>query len=259
MDDKTLLARAAAGRVAVNRALAAASPGARLERVEGVEALVTPAVPERSLPNAATLTGPHPDVGALAHGLAALYRGVRVHAWTVWVPPAAASATTGLSAHGHVLDGQPLAMAAVLDDVAPPDDDGLELDPHPRVADLAALNDAAHGFGDGLRRVLAGAPDDAFRLYVARVDGRPASCLFTIDHEDDCIVELVATDAALRGRGLATGLMRRALAEARDRGRHTSTLIATAKGAPIYERLGYRRLQPIEMWERREAPAGAEG
>jgi len=255
MDDETLLARAAAGRVAVNRGLAAASPGARLERVEGVEALVTPAVPERSLPNAATLTGPHPDVAALARGLATLYRGAGVHAWTVWVPPGAASATAGLSRHGHVLDGQPLGMAALLDDVAPPDDDGPELDPSPRTADLAALNDAAHGFGDGFRRLLAGAPDDAFRLYVARVDGRPVSCLFTIDHDDDCIVELVATDAGFRGRGLASGLIRRALADARDRGRHTSTLIATAKGAPVYERLGYRRLAPIEMWERREAPA----
>ena len=92
MDDETLLARVAAGRVAVHRALAAAAPGTRLERVAGVETLVTPAVPERSLPNAAALTGPHPDVDALARGLAALYRGAGVHAWTVWVPPAAAGA-----------------------------------------------------------------------------------------------------------------------------------------------------------------------
>jgi GNAT superfamily N-acetyltransferase len=254
VDDETLLARAAAGRVAVNRAMAAASPGVRLVRVEAVEAIVTPAVPERSLPNAAALTAPHPDAEALARGLADLYRSAGVHAWTVWVPPAAAASTGGLAAHGHVLDGRPLGMAALLDEVAPPVDDGLELDPQPRIADLAALNDAAHGFGDGLRRVLAGTADDALRLYVARVDGRPASCLFTIDHEDDCIVELVATDAACRGRGLASGLMRRALADARERGCRTSTLIATAQGAPVYERLGYRRLAPIEMWERREAP-----
>src|SRR5688500_14773111 len=214
MDDGTLLARAVAARVAVNQALAAAAPGARLERVEGVEALVTPSVPERSLPNAATLTGPHPDVDALARGMATLYRSAGVHAWTVWVPPAAAGVTTGLSAHGHVLDGQPLAMAALLDRVDAPEDDGLDLDPHPRVADLAALNDAAHRIGDAFSRLLAGAPDDALRLYVARVDGRPTSCLFTIDHEDDCIVELVATDAAFRGRGLASSLMRRALADA---------------------------------------------
>ena len=58
-----------------------------------------------------------------------------------------------------------------------------------------------------------------------------------------------------RGRGLATRLLRRALADARARGQASTTLVATAKGAPVYERIGYRSVGRIEMWERREAPA----
>jgi hypothetical protein len=51
--------------------------------------------------------------------------------------------------------------------------------------------------------------------------------------------------------------MRRALADARERGCDVSTLEATVMGRPVYERLGYRVLGTLEMWERRRAaPAG---
>jgi hypothetical protein len=45
--------------------------------------------------------------------------------------------------------------------------------------------------------------------------------------------------------------MARALADAQDRGRLTTTLVATKLGRPVYERLGYRDFGAIEMWERR--------
>ena len=63
--------------------------GHAIVEVEGVEALVSPGAPERSVVNGAVLTGPHDDPTALADGLARLYRGAGVHAWTVWVPPTA--------------------------------------------------------------------------------------------------------------------------------------------------------------------------
>jgi hypothetical protein len=51
--------------------------------------------------------------------------------------------------------------------------------------------------------------------------------------------------------------MRRALADARERGCDVSTLEATVMGRPVYERLGYRTLGALEMGERRRAaPAG---
>ena len=50
----------------------------------------------------------------------------------------------------------------------------------------------------------------------------------------------VATAPEARGRGLASGLMRRALADGRERGNDISTLQATKMGRPVYEGLGYR-------------------
>ena len=94
--------------------------------------------------------------------------------------------------------------------------------------------------------------------YVARHDGRPAACLGIFDHEGDAGVELVGTIPEARGRGLASRLLLKALADARDRGCTISTLQATRAGYPVYARLGYRDFGRVQMWERRKpAPSGA--
>ena len=144
---------------------------------------------------------------------------------------------------------------ALSDDDAADADDDLDLDPAPRLATLAELNDLAYDTGGSFVRAVEGAGDGPLRLYIARDAGQPVTCLLTVDADADCIVDLVTTRADLRGRGLATRLLRRALSDARARGQDSTTLVATAKGAPVYERIGYRRLGPIQMWERREAPA----
>ena len=243
-------------RAAFHRALAASIPAVRVDEIEGVEALISPGAPERSVVNAAILTRPHADPAALAEGLARAYRGAGVHAWTVWVPPGATASTSGLEAAGHAFDGEPVGMWRALsdDDLAEQDGD-LDLDPAPRLATLAELNDLAYGTGGSFVRAVEGACDGPLRLYIARDGGRPVACLLTLDADADCIVDLVTTRADLRGRGLATRLLRRALSDARARGQDSTTLVATAKGAPVYERMGYHRLGPIQMWERREAPA----
>ena len=79
----------------------------------------------------------------------------------------------------------------------------------------------------------------------------------TLYCEGDCHVALVATEVRRRKRGLATALMALALREARDAGCTTTTLQATAGAAGAYERLGYRRLGGLEMWERRRIPPPA--
>jgi hypothetical protein len=45
--------------------------------------------------------------------------------------------------------------------------------------------------------------------------------------------------------------MRTALREARERGCTTTCLEATARGEPVYARLGYRPLGRLGMWELR--------
>ena len=76
----------------------------------------------------------------------------------------------------------------------------------------------------------------------------------THDHEGDCGVYAVATVPEARGRGLTSALLAHALADARERGCTTTTLEATRMGHSVYERLGYRPLGPVAMWERRRAP-----
>ena len=120
---------------------------------------------------------------------------------------------------------------------------------------MGAINDAAYGYDGSFERVLGAVPPDVGEWYVAYLDGEPASALVTFDEHVNADVDMVATLPRAQGRGLAGLLMRHALADARDRGCETTTLVATAPGRPVYERLGYRPLGSIQMWERR-GPSG---
>lgn len=231
--------------------LGAASGGARFVQLRGaVWASVTPVRPDRSIFNSVVYT----DTGALLASigeLAAIYDDAGIEAWTVWVPEADRRAARALEEAGHALDGVPREMGAALDalDLAPRLT--LELDPSPSWTDVAELNEAAY-YGSAAGTYFGPAlASFAGRAYVARLDGRPASCLAIVDAGDDAYVALVATRPEAQRRGLAGELLRHALREARERDLATTTLEATRAGAPVYGRLGYRDLGVVEMWERR--------
>jgi GNAT superfamily N-acetyltransferase len=115
-----------------------------------------------------------------------------------------------------------------------------------------AINDRAYGDAAGTwAGALGELPPEAGHLYLAHVANEPASFVLMHDHDDDCGFWFAATVPEARGRGLVTGLLRRALLYARERGCTTSTTQATAMGRGIYRRLGYRDLGPLELWERR--------
>jgi GNAT superfamily N-acetyltransferase len=107
-----------------------------------------------------------------------------------------------------------------------------------------------------ISRVLPGFERVA-HVYLARRSGRPAACTAALDVAGDCGIYWVGTLPEARGAGLATGLMRQALLDGRERGCTTTSLQATAMGRPVYRRLGYRELGVIEMWERRRAAASS--
>jgi len=65
----------------------------------------------------------------------------------------------------------------------------------------------------------------------------------------DLHISLVATLPEHRGRGHASRIIRRLAADSLARGCQTSTLVATKAGAPVYERLGYRDVGWLDMWE----------
>lgn len=118
-----------------------------------------------------------------------------------------------------------------------------------------AINDAAYGDTSGLfARAMGALPADTGHMYLAHADGRPASFVLVHDDEENCEFWIAATIPEARGRGLVSGLLHRALVDARERGCTTSMTQATKMGEPVYERLGYRKFGTIEMWERRVAP-----
>jgi GNAT superfamily N-acetyltransferase len=233
------------------RLMGRASEGARLLERNGVAAAVVPACPERSVLNSvayersAALRGAYDDVAAAYAAIGAT--------WTVWVHHGDREAAAFLESRGHVLDAEPAAMGRELDHVARPPEGALpDWTAAGSVADVGPVNDRAYGFGtDSFTRGLAAFPADAARVYTAAEDGRPVACLMIVDHERDADVEWVAVVPEARGRGLSGKLLAHALADAAERGAETSTLVATRLGRPVYERLGFRSLGALQMWERR--------
>jgi GNAT superfamily N-acetyltransferase len=228
------------------RALAGGAPGGHVVELPGVQASVIPSLPERSVMNCVLYEGPDRLERSL-DTLADEYDRAGVRAWTVWVPHGEPAATEPLARAGHRFDGRPAAMALELDALAGEPDPGVRLVDAPSFAEVGRLNDVAYGFSGDFERGFAGLSTENFHVYLAE-----AGCsVVAFDHEGDCGIYLVATAPEARGRGLATALMTRALVDARERGCATSSLQATARGRPIYERLGFRDLGVIEMWERR--------
>ena len=231
------------------RAVPAASSGRSLE-LDGVLAGVTPAVPERSLPNS-VLYETEDALAAALPTLTEAYAAAGIRAWTVWVPEHHERARAVLADAGHKLDATPTAMFADLHAVEAPRESDPVPDSKPMLAYLGRINDAAYATGDSFRRILGDGPADSRFNYIARLEDRAVASVVSQDHGGDCSIWWVATVPEARGRGLAQGLMRRALADGRARGCEVSTLQATKLGRPVYERLGYRAFGTIEMWERR--------
>jgi ribosomal protein S18 acetylase RimI-like enzyme len=231
------------------RAVAASSEGARLVEVDGVLATIVPVAPERSVVNSVVYDSPE----ALAQGLEALreqYDDAGIRAWTVWVRERDAATQALLARAGHKLDATPSAMAIELHrfDRSPRADVHLVRDIPAR--DVGRLNDVAYGFDGDFSRAFGRLPA-GLNLYGARIDGETVACVGSIHADGDCGIYLVATHPAAQGRGLASDLVTAALRDGRAAGCETASLQSTAKGKPLYTRLGFRDFGAIQMWERR--------
>ena len=225
----------------------------RLSTPAGVTAARCPQIPHRSVFNSVVYRDSEALVAALPE-LARQYEAAGTIAWTVWVPASDTRVKEALEASGSVLDATPEAMAAPLEEIdCDAGAEGLDWEQVEGLAEMGAiLGEAFHWSGEPIGEVLE-AVTDVGHLYVARVDGRPGGCVGCVDTDGDAGIYWVGTLPEARGRGLAGGLMRQALRDARERGCTTTSLQATAMGRPVYRRLGYRELGQIEMWERRRA------
>ena len=143
-------------------------------------------------------------------------------------------------------------MVLELSDLPQHDPGDLDWTAEGSLAEAERINDEAYGYEHGtFERGIGDPQPGTWRVYEAGLEGRPASVLATTDHEGDCGIWWVATLPEARGRGLSSRLLRVALDEARERGLRTSTLQATKLGRPVYERVGYRDIGALQMWERR--------
>lgn len=225
------------------------SDGGRAVELDGVLAGVSPAIPDRSLPNSVVYESQAALIEALPE-LARLYDDAGVRAWTVWTPEEDTDAVTALDAAGHRLDADPAAMWMQLADLPPAPE--LDYRKGDLIREIGPLNDRAYGVsGDPFTNMTANWPGNTTHDYVADVDGQPASAVVVLDVDGDASIWCVATLPEARGRGLTTRLLHHALIDARERGCDFSSLQATKIGEPVYARLGYRSHGAIQMWERR--------
>ena len=142
-------------------------------------------------------------------------------------------------------------MGAVIEDL------GIDLTtandrPNAGLRTVGRVNDLAYGNVDArLERTLTTLEEGTLRGYKADLNGAPGAVALALHHGEDCGVSFVATVPQARRHGLATQVMRSALADAHRHGLTTITLQATELGERLYQQLGLRRLGPMELWEHR--------
>jgi GNAT superfamily N-acetyltransferase len=96
------------------------------------------------------------------------------------------------------------------------------------------------------QRLLALEPAGCF---VAEWDGQAVGTTCITRFERIAWISMVLVDAAHRGRGIGTQLMRHALAWLDQCGVRTVRLDATALGRPVYEKLGFVGQYEVARWE----------
>jgi GNAT superfamily N-acetyltransferase len=250
LDERELRARAIGGVREQVEAFGSAHSDSVLIRRADLLAAVVPSSPQRSFFNS-VFYGDPATLSAEIDALAETYDSSGVNAWAVWVPDEDRDSAHMLAARGHVLDASPRAMAMELSDLGPkvPAPEGVGPGPI-GAATCAALNDRAYGFGpDGFAAGISA--ETSIQWRGAFAGGEPLGCVGTIATGDDCLVTGVATPPEHRGRGIASWLVHSSLADACEQGMVTASLQASRAGASIYERLGFRDLGFLEMWELR--------
>lgn len=225
--------------------------GARTVEPHGsVIAAVTPAAPERSLPNSIAYADPADVLPALP-ALEAIYRAEGIRAWTVWVRPGDDELVAALEEAGHVFDGQPALMVASLDELdLSATAGGAEIVGVTEWRVVGEINDHAYGIA-GLAETFGAYRGGDTRGWLAVADGRPLATVSVLEHEGDAFLVFVATEPDARGRGLCRGLMSHALRRAAENGCTTTTLEGSPMGEPVYARMGYRTVGRLRLMERR--------
>ncbi|MEU1011794.1 GNAT family N-acetyltransferase [Streptomyces sp. NPDC005890] len=116
----------------------------------------------------------------------------------------------------------------------------------------ADLNSRAYGFPleDGRDGLLGSALwKNQVHAYLGLRDDVPVTCAATVEADGRLFVVLVATAPEWQHRGYGEAVTRKALYEgARATGLTRATLHATAAGAPVYPRIGFKPNTPMHFY-----------
>ena len=226
--------------------------GGSVLKDDGILASIVPSSPDRSVFNSVFYKQGERLIAALDR-IAAAYEEAGVRAWTVWVPETERDTAAALEEAGHVLDAEPRAMAMILSELkAPEPDPAIEIRAELDMPEVARLNEIAYGWAPGEFGAVADTPIPDTYAYFASLEGETVATAVVWDHGDNSDLNWVATLPEARGMGVSKQLTARALADARERGQVTTTLVATKLGRPVYDRVGYRDFGAMQMWERRK-------
>ena len=250
MDDAELRRRLWDGFAALQTLLGGSARNGWVLRKDGLLASVVPSAPDSPALNAAVALDPEVVIDALPE-LEVTYGDAGVRRWAVWIDGAARHVTTEFRNQGLAIASASPGMGASIDAL------GLDLRtanarPNAGLRTVGRVNDLAYGNVDArLERTLTTLEEGTLRGYKADLNGAPAAVALALHHGQDCGVSFVATVPQARRHGLATQVMRSALADAASHQLTTITLQATELGERLYQQLGLRRLSPMELWERR--------
>jgi GNAT superfamily N-acetyltransferase len=232
-----------------HRSLGRAARGGQVLEQGDVVAAVVPGLPGLAIANA-TVYREAESLGAALPELGRAYEETGVGRSMVWAAPADEDAHELLGRAGYVRYAEAPAMALELARLPAEDDPLDEWSDAPEPWELARVVERSYGLEDGsVTQAIDGWLSSA-TAYVARQQGRPVACLTLLREGADAGVFLVGTVPEARGQGLARRLLQRALHDAREHGATVSTLQSSRLGYPVYQRLGYRELCRLGMWER---------
>jgi ribosomal protein S18 acetylase RimI-like enzyme len=247
MDDGALRLRLWEGFAQLQALLGGHAGGGSLLERDGLVASVVPKAPDSPTLNAAVAINPDAAPAHLSE-LQQRYAEANVRRWGVWLDGHASLTAQHLARDGMVVTSASPGMGAALADLGSDDADERQAD----LTTVGRVNDLAYGNPDNrLERTLAPLPNGILRGYREDLHGRAAAVALALHHGDDCGVSFVATIPQARRQGLASSVMRQALAAARRHGCTTTTLQATDLGERLYAHLGYRHLTVMQLWERR--------
>ncbi len=124
---------------------------------------------------------------------------------------------------------------------------GPELERWSKVWDPSVAADGRAQLAAGLFEVLELAPGRS-HYALGLLDGRPVACAAVFTAGGVSAVEHVVTDSGQRGRGFGTLMTEHCLAMARQHGASHALLTASAQGAGIYRRLGFRTVGMVRRY-----------